>query len=152
MPRQPSSKRPPEHCVVVSDTTRVPVPGVRIDAHLPRYHITPLGRVYRDDGRLLLPYYNDNQIAVSFASGRWRLSLPKLVFLAYGHPLLIERWRDDLRDHDPWLFPFGPNDELTGRTRCTVHDVVLVPRKEQIRFGMNSRLPRTQLPILSPPP
>lgn len=151
------SKRPAEHIVLVSDTNRVPVPTIPRDAHLPRYTITPLGHVYRDDGRLLTPYYNGTQLKVSLCADRFRRSLPKLVFLAFGHPDLLARWHaGDLRTYDPWFNPMNPIDPATTRPVCTVHDVVLVPHKDLIAAGIrghiNPKRLRTRLPILSPPP
>lgn len=150
------SKRPSpvEYTLDVSDDNRVPVPTVPADdPRRPRYTITPLGHVFRDDGRLLTPAYNQNQLKVFFCANRYGRSLPKLVFLAFGHPTLVERWRDrsDLHSYDPWVDPMGPMDEATGRPRCTVHDVVLVPHAELIRLGAGNHRIKTSLSILKLP-
>ncbi len=156
MPRQ-VSKRPSSraYTLVVSDDTRKPVPTVpRNDPTQARYEITPLGHVFRDDGRLLLPVRSQNQVKMHFCGAqKIRRSLPKLVFLAFGHPRLLARWRDrsDLYNHDPWVDPTGPLDPLTGRPRCTVHDVVLVPHAELVQFGSHNVAIQTRLSILSLP-
>jgi hypothetical protein len=144
------SKRP---SLVVSDDNRVPVPGlVQDSAHLARYEITPLGHVYRDDGRLLTPTPGGK---INFNGGTVSRSLSTLVFRAFGRPELVAMWRADQRNvlvgeviHDLWVDPCGPTDKLTGRRRCTVHDVFLVPHGEVITRGRYGRAPATKLPIV----
>ena len=146
-------KRPStEHVVVVSDETRVPVPTIPRDHQLPRYTITPLGHVFRDDGRLQVPLYNHTQLKVAFCDNKYHRSLPKLVFLAFGHPSLLLMWSENQRTLIPWVDPMGPLDPLTGRPTCTVHDVFLIPMGELVYFGRCRRPIRTRLPILQPPP
>jgi hypothetical protein len=161
MPRKPTTKRPSpvEHTVNVSDHTRKAVPTVPVVTNLASYVITPLGHVFRCDGRLVLPYHHGNrpehraQLSVSLNNGRHVRSLPRLVFFAFGHPRLIERWRDrsDLHSYVPWIDPEGPLDPLTGRTRCTVHDVLLVPVGELSARVRYQRPLQTCLSILSLP-
>jgi hypothetical protein len=156
MSRASVSKRPSsvEYTLDISDRNRVHVPTVpRDDPNMPRYVITPLGHVFRDDGRLQIPQFNETQLKVKFCDRRYARSLPKLVFLAFGHPMLIERWYDraDLHNYDPWVDPMGPIDPMTDRPCCTVNDVVLVPHKELIRHGRSNQRIRTRLSILSLP-
>ena len=151
MSRKPS-KRPSPHVVDLSDTVRVPVPGLENRPNCARYLVTPLGRVYRDDGRLLAPR---SDLKVRLNGNSRARTVPHIVTLAFGHPLLLTRWTaddGDLRSYRAWVHPFGPKDSLTGQVRCTVNDVVLVPHAELIRFGRYGRWPTTRLPILKPPP
>jgi hypothetical protein len=150
------SKRP---SLVVSDDTRVPVPGLvqKTRAHA-RYFITPLGHIYREpctrypDGRLLTP---NPAGKINFNGGRVSRALSTLVFRAFGRPELVADWREAERNvlhdgtlYDVWVDPRGPQDELTGRRRCTVHDVKLVPHGELISYGRRGTPPATQLPII----
>jgi hypothetical protein len=144
------SKRPP---LIVSDETRVPVPGLVPKNHnYATYTVTPLGHIYRDDGRLLTPTADG---WIKFNGGRNSRTLARVVFLAFGRPELVAGWRVKEKDvlingtpHDVWVDPRGPTDELTGRLRCTVHDVKLVPHGELIKFGRRSEIPKTQIPII----
>ena len=148
MPR--TSKRP-AYRVDMTDANRVAVPTLRREHNHARYVITPLGHVYRDDGRLLVP---DANLRLKVNGGSQLRSIPKMVFLAFGHPALRARWEtpgDPLGLFDPWIEPFGEHDPLTRRRRCTVHDVVLVPHAELIRYGRSGRPPVTRLSILEPP-
>lgn len=141
------SKRPSPHVVPLSDAHRVPVPTLPIVWNHARYTITPLGHVYRDDGRLLPP---TPELRVNFNGNSVRRSLPLLVFRAFGHPDLLARIDSDLARFDPWVEPFGERDHLTDRRRCTVHDVVLVPHAELVRYGRSGRVPKIRLSILDP--
>lgn len=146
-----TSKRP--YVLPMTDAHRVAVPTLEEQRRVnqARYSITPLGRVYRDDGRLLVP---DGNLKINFHGGRVSRSLPKLVFLAFAHPELLARWHepaDPLHVYDPWVETFGERDEVTKRRRCTVRDVVLVPHAELITFGRYGRPPATRLSILELP-
>jgi hypothetical protein len=143
---RPRSRRPSTHVVDFSDANRVPVPTLPVVWNHARYTITPLGHVYRDDGRLLPPTPN---LRVNFNGNSVRRSLPLLVFRAFGHPELLARHDGgDLAKHDPWVEPFGELDPLTRRRRCTIRDVWLVPHAELILYGRYGRPPRTRLSIL----
>jgi hypothetical protein len=153
MPRASSKRPPPPYWLDVSDDNRKPVPTLGDnDPTRATYVITPLGHVYRDDGRLLTPFAHLNHLKLQFCRRR-RRSLPKLVFLAFGHPRLIERWhdRDDLGSYDPWVDSRGRLDPLTGRPSCSVYDVWLIPRRELVDLGARGRLVRTRLSILKLP-
>ena len=158
--KRPSEERTHAQALDVSDRNRVPVPTVPRPNNLAWYSITPLGHVYRCDGRLVVPHTRPDcrrtstgatPLMVAFSNRYWR-PLAKLVFLAFGHPKLIERWqaRTDLRSYSAWVDPTGPIDPLTKHTRCTVHDVVLVPHGELISLGQKGYPVRTRLSILSP--
>lgn len=144
------SKRP---SLVISDEIRVPVPGLVPPTHNhARYSITPLGHVFRDDGRLLTPTPGHK---INFNGGSVSRSLALLVFLAFGRKSLVKKWNADQRNivirdvpHDVWVNPCGPTDEQTGRLRCSVHDVKLVPHSQLIQFGQRGKIPETQLPII----
>jgi hypothetical protein len=137
----------------VSDDNRVAVPGlVQQREKLARYTITPLGHVYRDDKRLLTPNPGGK---MNFNGGKFSRSLALLVFLAFGKPSLVKAWNEEKRivvlgeeHYDVWVDPCGPTDELTGRLRCTVNDVKLVPHGELIKYGRRGVQPATQLSIL----
>lgn len=143
------SKRPS----LLSDDNRVAIPGlVQLDPKLARYTITPLGHVFREDGRLLTP---TSAGKINFNGGRFSRALPLLVFLAFGRRKYVEAWRPERKsvvlddeNYDVWRDNCGPTDELTGRQRCTVHDVKLVPHGEVIRYGQRGILPTTQLSII----
>ena len=142
------SKRP--SLVERSDAVRVPVPTLEPSPDQARYLITPLGRVYRDDGRLLTPR-DDLKIRVN--GNVFCRAIPLLVFLAFAHPGLVEaREAGPLADWHPWVDKFGPRDDLTGVRRCTVDDVMLVPHGELVRYGRRGIVPTTRLPILKLPP
>lgn len=145
------SKRLSSHVVPLSDAHRVPVPTLPIVWNHARYTITPLGHVYRDDGRLLPPTPN---LRVNFNGNSVRRSLPLLVFRAFGHPELLARTGPDgdLARFDPWVEPFGEHDPATGRRRCNINDVVLVPHAELIRYGRSGRRPQIRLSILESAP
>lgn len=137
----------------LSDDVRVAVPGlVQTRESLARYTITPLGHVYREDGRLLTPTPGGK---INFNGGRSSRSLALLVFLAFGKPSLVKAWREEERDvlldgesYDVWVDPCGPSDKLTSRRRCTVKDVKLVPHRQLIKYGRRGTVPETQLSIL----
>lgn len=143
------SKRP----LVMSDALRVPVPGLApLDQTRARYSVTPLGHIYRDDGRLLTPTPAGK---INFNGGIISRSLATLVFRAFGRADLIEKWRPEQRDvlidgviYDLWVDPCGPTDKLTGRRRCTVNDIKLVPHGELIIYGRRGEYPKTLLPII----
>lgn len=145
-------KRPSTHHVDRSDDVRVPIPTLVAPPTAARYLITPLGHVYREDGRLRLP---TPDLKMTFNGGKSTRSLPLLVFRVFGHPLLRERWQDPndwLSGYTAWVPKFGPKDSLTGRRSCTVDDVVLVPHGELISYGRFGAAPPTRLSILEPPP
>lgn len=151
MPRKVRRPSSAAYTIDVSDNNRVPVPTVPKHPDWARYEITPLGHVYRDDGRLMTP---TTELVMKLCHNRIARSLPKLVTLAFGHPKLVKRWTnpdDELRSYDAWVEPFGPTDPAHGRRRCTVHDVFLVPRKDLVRFGMSGRVPPVRLPVLKKP-
>lgn len=145
--------------LVVSDKTRVPVPGITPKTRFhARYVVTPLGHVYRDsctrfpDGLLLTPTPAGK---INFNGGSVSRSLTTLVFRAFGRADLIEKWRPEQRDvlidgviYDLWVDPCGPTDKLTGRRRCTVNDIKLVPHGELIIYGRRGEYPKTLLPII----
>lgn len=149
--KRPSSR----HEVPFSDAHRVPLPTLERHPDYARYVITPLGHVFRDDGRLMPPREAQNGVLqLRLCGNKFARSLPLLVFNAFAHPKLIERWHDrtdPLSSYDPWLDRFSPRDPLTNMRRCTVHDVKLVPHAEIIRYGRYSRPPRTRLSILELP-
>ena len=145
--KRPSEERTHAQALDVSDRNRVPVPTVPRPNNLAWYSITPLGHVYRCDGRLVVPHTRPDCRRTSTGA------TPLMVFLAFGHPKLIERWqaRTDLRSYSAWVDPTGLIDPLTKHTRCTVHDVVLVPHGELISLGQKGYPVRTRLSILNPP-
>jgi hypothetical protein len=146
--KRPSSRR---HHVTLSDDIKVPVPQLEppSPAHA-RYNVTPLGHVYRDDGRLLRP---NADLHVLFNGGRQQRSLPKIVFLAFGHPELHDLCQrgEILASYRPWVSPDAPIDDLTDRRRCSVDDVKLVPLSQLVRRIRSGRPPATQLSILELP-
>lgn len=152
MPRKVSKRpSPAAYPGPITDDVRKPVPTVPYDPNRALYEITPLGHVYRDDGRLLTPTHD---LKVNFRGGHLTRSLPVLVFRAFGNESLVASWRDPespWRRFDPWVEPLGPLDPAHGRPRCTVKDVVLVPHAELIRFGRYGRKPKTRYPIWTKP-
>lgn len=131
--------------VEVSDDNRVPFPGIEWSPTLPRYYVTSLGRAYRDDGRLLAV---SATLSVQPVVGYWHTrSLPLAVAQAFGHkpPTRGHKWR-------PWVDPDGPIDLLTGRLRCSIVDILLVPHSEIIAWAQSgkdpAKKPKTIYPIL----
>ena len=150
MSKQGKSKRPSRpkwmiprgRKVPLTDERRVPFPEVPVlPAHQARYFITPMGRVYRDDGRLLKPAPATSMIRLN--GSNVDRSVPRAVFRAFGRvkPPEGETW-------DCWI-PYGtPDDELTGRRRCSVIDVHLVPRSELVQLHTYGRYPKTLVKIV----
>jgi hypothetical protein len=110
-----------------------------------RYYITALGRVYRDDGRLMKIEAN---LHVNLnRHPNTQKSLPKAVALAFGlkPPSYGAAWR-------AWVDPDGPIDPLTGRLRCSVADIVYVPHSELIAYYMSgkdpAKKPKTRISLL----
>jgi hypothetical protein len=124
----------------LSDDNRVPFPGLTTPPNWASYVITALGRVYRNDGRLLAV---DEHLNVRLNKGRFTRSVPAAVAKAFGHPppRYQAAWR-------PWVDPDGPIDPLTGRTRCSVADIKYVPHSELVAFGRTGTKPKTSFPLL----
>ena len=127
--------------VWLSDLNRKPFPGYSPEEpNGPRYFVTALGRVYRSDGRLVAV---DSRLTVKLDKGRKRRSLPLAVLRAFGHkpPTYYASWR-------PWVDPDGPIDTLTGRTRCAISDLRIVPYSEIKVFELGGPKPSTFYPVL----
>lgn len=133
--------------VEVSDDNRVLLPGIEWPPNSHRYYVTALGRVYRDDGRLLAVTPQLNVNAEIIPGRRFNRSLPLAVAKAFGHkpPKRGHAWR-------PWVDPDGPIDLLTGRLRCSIVDIKLVPHSEIIAWRMSgkdpAKKPKTVYPLL----
>ncbi len=129
--------------VEVSDRNRRPFPGVDLPDRRAKYFITALGRVYRDDGRLLAVTPN---LKVQFTTKLTR-SIPLAVIRAFGHspPTYGDLWR-------PWVDPDGPIDKLTGQLRCSIVDIKCVPHSEIIAWRVSgkdpAKKPKTTYPLL----
>lgn len=146
----PRSSRPSPR-LVVSDDTRVPVPFLPHDPDRARYEITPLGHVYRDDGRLLRP---TSELKIRLRSVSFVQPLPRLLLYAFGHPKLLAAIANPshrLYGWHAWVPRFGEKDPLTGRRRCTVDDVVLVSHGSLVLYGQRGREPVERLSILKAP-
>lgn len=114
----------------LSDEHRVLFPGLEpTGLHAAWYYITPLGRVYRDDGRLLKPHAKT--LKVKLNGGRVYRSVPAAVYAAFGNvkkgALFI-----------PWVPEDAPLDELTGRRTCDIRKIRLVHRGNLIRLAQGS--------------
>jgi hypothetical protein len=129
--------------VVVNDANRRPFPGIDNGPHRARHFITAMGRVYRDDGRLLAV---TSTLKVQF-SNRTTRSIPLAVVRAFGHqpPTRGHMWY-------PWVDPDGPIDKLTGRLRCSIVDIKLVPHSEIVAWAVSgkdpAKKPKTVYPLL----
>lgn len=123
--------------VEISDDNRAPFPGLSIDSHKQaRYEVTALGRVYRDDGRLLAV---SRHLRVCLCSGRFAPSLPAAVAKAFGHP--PPAWQDQWLWR-AWVDPTGPVDELTGRLSCAANLIRYVPHAEIVRYAHYGYAPK----------
>ena len=120
----------------LSDEHRVLFPGLTpAGVRSARYYVTPLGRVYRDDGRLLRPH--ERTLKVKLNGGRVYRSVPAAVFAAFGN---VNR----SKPYIAWVPEDAPIDELTGRRSCDIRELKLVKRGELIKLARGT-LEREQL-------
>lgn len=90
------------------------------------YYVTPLGRVYRDDGRLLRPHAKT--LKVKLNHGQVYMSVPAAIYAAFGN---IDKGSQFV----PWVPPDALIDELTGRRSCDVRTLRLVHHGNLVRLG-----------------
>jgi hypothetical protein len=143
MSKSPSSRRRPRGRYRYSDDCRRPFPNVEpATLHCATYEITPLGRVYRDDGLLLRPRVHNLHIQLN--SGHKACSLPKAVYEVFGRKSKKMPRTYGPVDWVPWVHPDGEIDEATGRRSCSVKHVVLANRFDLIRIARGT-MPLEQL-------
>lgn len=131
--------------VELTDDNRRPFPGLPVAPNLAKYYITALGRVYRDDGFLVVvsPLLKVRLIS----SLKLNRSVPLAVVTAFGHapPNYGDQWR-------PWVDPDGPIDPLTGQLRCSIADIRYATHSEIVAWARSgrdpSRKPKTTYPLL----
>ena len=130
--------------IEVSDRNRRPLPNFTPTPGAANYYVTARGRVYRDDDRLLSVREN---LHVDFGKPRKTRSLPKIVAQAFGlrPPSYGGAWQ-------AWVDPDGPIDEATGRLRCSIADIIYVPRSEVVAYYMSGRdpakKPKTRITVI----
>ena len=116
----------------LSDDCRAPFPGLTPRGpHCATYELTALGRVYRDDGRLLLP--SPGKYSRIRLNDRKNVrSLPKALYTLFGtKPLPSPLWC-------PWILPSAPIDELTGRRSYSMKHLRLAFRPDLQRLGFGT--------------
>ena len=127
MSKDPSTRRRGVGRYRFADDYRVPFPGATpASISHAAYVLTPLGRVYRDDGFLLRP--SADKLRVKLNGKSVVRSLPNAVYKAFGRKKMPPLWV-------VWVPPDAPIDEVTGRRSCSVKNVVLVNRGDLIRLA-----------------
>lgn len=131
--------------VRLDDSCRVRLPGVKPSGLGPSYTVTALGRVYRDDGRLMA--VQPEKLRIALDSNKIDRALPRVVFEAFGNVVAPH-------DHYLWVPPDAPIDELTGARSCAVNVVKLVRRGDLLRMKWGAltleEVKELVIPIRSP--